>query len=261
MKKPHVYAITATCGRMACLRRSLSMFLEQDYPYEHTQIIYNNSSESLSLHIPEIYGRMENKHVILINRDHNSLTGKRYSSLGEIYNDILKVIPDNADLVYHMDDDDYFLPNHISEGVKGMQRADRKAAYKPRHSWFYHGGGMELMNNTLEPSIFIRFTHLKRYGYEEGKSVGHHLKWVNPLVSNNDILSEEGGPPTLIYNWHPGDIPVFKTSGAGDTPGNFQNYRKFSTDFGDRIVYPAPIETYSEVLKKAKWGTTEQATT
>jgi hypothetical protein len=241
MEKPSVLAITASCGRMRCLRRSLTMFLEQDYDGPHTHLIFNNSDHPLELRLPEL---PSNKQVILVNS-----INKGYKSLGEIYNDCLLHIPDSIDIVYHQDDDDYFLPNHISEGVKGMER-NQKIAYKPRESYYRHAGGVTLLNNVLEPSIFLKASHLKEYGYHEGKSVAQHHKWLAPLEQNHQIASEEGAPATFIYNWSNNDIPVFKTSGAGDTPTNFGNYRSFSQDFGDYIVAPVPVESYNHVFKE-----------
>lgn len=242
--KPNVFGITATCGRNHCVNRMLSMFIDQDYDGVHTMFIFNNSDVDQKLVLPEL---PDNKRVILLNNARNSVTWGKYGSLGEIYNDILNFIPKEVEVIFHMDDDDAILPNHITEGIRGLER-NGTTAYKPRYSWFRHAGGIEKMNNTLEPSIFVKSEHIRHYGYTEGKSVSQHLEWVNPLVEQGDIASEIVGPSTLVYNWGHETVPVFKTSGAGDSPQNFDNYRNFSQDHGDGTIHVVPKETYQHLI-------------
>jgi hypothetical protein len=240
---PNLLAICATCGRFSCLKRSLALFIDQDYIGEHTLLIFNNSEVPYTIELPEL---LKNKHVILINNHLNSKTGIPYSSLGEIYNDVRNFWPDEVEVVYSHDDDDLYLPNHLSEGVKGLHRCG-KLAYKPKYSWFKHSGGVELMENTLEPSIFVNAKFLKEVGYRDGINVSSHLSWVEELLRRDEICSDPEGIPTLLYTW--GTDPVYKTSGAGETPTNFENYRRFSTDFGNKVVSPAARLSYKDLLR------------
>ena len=122
-----------------------------------------------------------------------------------------------------------------------MQRAILKdakyEAYKPAQSYYRHPGGIQLMSNTLEPSIFTSAKHIKEKGYST-TTTDQHLQWVNPLVYEAKISVEEDGKPTLIYNWGDTDIPTFKTSGNAGHPNNFKNYRDFSRDHGDQVLIP-----------------------
>lgn len=243
--KPNVYCLTATCGRHNLLERSIRFFINQDYNGDHTMLIYNNSVVPQKLEIREELPN--NKKIILINNHIDSITKKPYKTLGGIYNDMITYIPEECDIVNHTDDDDIFLPNHISEGVKGLLKAQElgKIAYKPRKSYYRHPNGVELMENVLEPSIFMKYQHLKNFGYSL-ETTAQHMQWVQPLVSSNMILSDEEGIPTLIYNW--GDhIPTFKTSGDPGNKNNFSNYRNFSQDHGNQILTPwskAEVEEY-----------------
>jgi hypothetical protein len=247
MYKPNVWLITPTCGRMAMLRRAVACFLDQDYEGEHTMLIFNNSDQTYALGDWRL-DLPDNKHIILINQPVNSKTGKPYSSLGEIQNDILNFVPSEVEVINGYDDDDLILPDHISKGIEGLERCG-KLAYKPKFSWFLHAGGCDLMENTMEPSIFIESNFLKGTGYTEGKSTQHHLKWVHALMTIEQICSDPKGKPTLLYTW--GIDPIFKTSGAGETDGNFSNYRKSSVDHGNRIITPVARETYQDLLKLA----------
>lgn len=257
-----VCAILATCGRHTLLERSLRMFLDQEnglvgegehalYPI-YRLLIYNNSDVELKMD-NDIWGGVTGyKHVRLVNNHLDSRTGERYTNLGAIYNDALEYAQEwDPDVIVHWDDDDLFMPNHLMEGLKGFDRAQMRAdsnaengrdpsyygAYKPAKSYFRHAGGITLMANTLEPSIFVDYNHIKQYGYSETTS-DQHLQWVNPLVYGGHIFVDENGPSTLIYNWGDRDIPTFKTSGNAGDPKNFENYRNFSQDHGDKVITP-----------------------
>lgn len=259
--KPKVYSICATAGRHQLLERSVACFLAQDYEGEHTLLIYNNSEIALRLDLDNIpnweftldgaisaEALIGNKRIKLINQNLDSLTGEEYINLGAIYRDALKWVPEDIDIITFQDDDDLFLPNHISEGVKGFLKG-KKTAYKPQFSWFRHTLGMELMNNTLEPSFFINAKFLKDTGFGE-ETTSQHLKWVHKLLAMDGLFVDQEGVPTLIYNWGDTNIPTFKTSGNAGDPNNFQNYRVFSQDHGDKVITPLNREDLEQYYQQ-----------
>lgn len=226
----NVTAIMATCGRHHCAERSLSFFLNQTYPNRHL-LIYQNSDVSQSLQTltnPPL--------VTLINNHIDKTTGKPYDNLGAIYSDALGYIPADTEVIIFWDDDDLFLDDHIEEGVKGLMRG-HKTAYKPAKSWFRSDTTkIDKVQNTLEPSIFVKAGHIHQYGFSR-TTTDQHLQWFLPLKKNNDIFIDDEGKSTLIYNW--GDsFDTFKTSGDHLNPDNFSNYRRYSKDHGDRIISP-----------------------
>jgi hypothetical protein len=235
-----VWAIMATCGRHTLSERSLRMFLNQDYGGEHALLIYNNSPVKQGL---GEFNLSKGKDVVLMNRPTDLETGEPYNNLGAIYRDALSFVPDHIDIVIFWDDDDLFLPNHITSGVEGVLRAREqgKIAYKPAQSYYRHAGGIQLMSNTLEPSFFVPLAHLREHGFHQSTS-DQHLKWVDPLVYGENVLVDDKGKPTLIYNWGDVEIPTFKTSGNAGNPNNFTNYRNFSTDHGDQVITPWSTE-------------------
>lgn len=256
----HVVAIMATCGRHKLCERSLRFFLDQDYTGEHTLLIFNNS------HIEQHGGPIrnedmpDNKHLILVNQCIDSETKEKYTNLGAIYRDALKeldhIVPE-PDIIIHWDDDDIFLPDHISAGVSGIEYARKYnmgfIAYKPAKSYYRHPNGVELMSNTLEPSIFVEANHIKEHGYSL-TTTDQHLQWVNPLVYEKKIFVDEDGIPTLIYNWGDVHIPTFKTSGNATHPDNFNNYRAFSKDHGDGLIIPWKKEDVQEYYNLVNYG-------
>lgn len=254
-----VTAITATCGRHRCLERLVRMFIDQDYEGEHELLIFNNSEVSLKLNIN--VDLPSNKSILLINNHLDYTTGLPYSSLGAIYNDVLQWVNrvnSYPDIICFMDDDDLFLPNHISEGVLGLQKiksVDPKfVAYKPSRSYFRHHNGVELIDNTLEPSIFVEVDHVFKHRFSS-TTTEQHLQWVNPLVQEGSIYADPEGTPTLIYNWGDTDFYTFKTSGDYKNPDNFNNYRQRSKDHGDKIITPwsaESIKPYYELINNVQ---------
>lgn len=249
--KPHVYCICATAGRHQLLERSVACFIAQNYEGNHTLLIYNNSEVEQELGTLPILP--PNKRIELVNNHIDRDTHKPYDNLGAIYRDALDEVSSDCQIIVHWDDDDIFLPNHISEGVKGLEKAQRitdsriehgydyveYVAYKPSYSWFRHAQGVDLMNNNLEPSIFIDRMHLLKYGYKM-TTTDQHYGWFQPLIEQGLIFVDPEGVPTLIYNWGDINIPTFKTSGNAGDPNNFNNYRAFSQDHGSKEITPMP---------------------
>lgn len=217
-----VCAITATSNRHRQLERVVKCIQDQDYTGKFYHLIFNNSCN-----VQRLNSNLDKSKFILINNCLNTQTHQKYSSLGEIYQDLLQFIPEDVDLVTFTDDDDLYLPNHISEGVKGYEKGKTKA-YKPLKSWFKTSPiNLELVNNTLEPSIFIEFSHIKQYGFSL-ETTAQHLQWLNPLVYNQEIFVDPEGVPTYICDWSQ-EIATFKTSGDPNNPNNFNNYHNWSS--------------------------------
>lgn len=237
-----VCLITATKNRHKQLERVVRFVLNQTYD-NYVHLIYNNSPipQKLNTNLPP-------EKFILVNNHLNLRTLKPYTNLGEIYIDAMKFVPEDVDIVNFADDDDVFLPNHIEEGVKGIERGG-VIAYKPFKSWFKYGKQVSLENNTLEPSIFVKLEHVKKYGFSE-ETTAQHLQWVNPLVAENNIFCDPEGIPTYICDWSQ-DIPTFKTSGDPNNPQNFNNYTANSQDSGDGVITPCS-ESWAKHYYKTK---------
>ncbi len=232
---PVVCCQTATCGRHTLLERVTRFFIDQDYEGEHILLIYNNSAVEQKL---GDFDLPDNKKIILVNNHIDKVTGSIYTTLGAIYRDMLDYIPEGVEICNFFDDDDIFLPNHISEGVKGFMRSDpNQKAYKPEKSYYRHPKGLELMGNNLEPSVFVTLGHLREYGYKDNTE-DQHMSWFWPLLEKQEMFIDPLGVPSLVYNWGDTDIPTFKTSGNAGHINNFQNYRNFSQDHGDRMITP-----------------------
>lgn len=248
-----VLSITATAGRHTLLERCVGMFLNQDYPHKHL-LIWQNSP------VPQKMDKTY-ENITLVNNHISTITGERYKTLGEIYNDIIKYVKEDEylnsfDLITFSDDDDGYFPTHITEGVSGFKYALYHlnmlvAAYKPQKSYFHHPGGVSLGGNNLEPSIFVLADHVKKYGFSD-ETTAQHLQWFNPLLEQGTIFIDPLGEPTLVYDWN-SPTPCFKTSGNPANPHNFENYHANSREHGDGIIspwIPEQLQPYFEYIKK-----------
>src|SRR5688572_28352130 len=111
-----VCLITATKNRHKQLERVVRFALNQT-SQDWVHLIFNNAPEALRLN-----ANLPTDKFILINKSLSTKTNKPFATLGDIYNDILPFIPEDCDVVNFMDDDDVFLPNHVEEGLNGLQR-------------------------------------------------------------------------------------------------------------------------------------------
>ena len=229
--KPTVTLITCTKNRHKHLSRVVRFVLNQTYSGKIYHLIFNNATEKLRLNT-----NLSPEKFILVNNCRSYLTGNKYTNLGEIYNDAITHVPADTDIVNMMDDDDIYFPNHVEEGVKGLLESGKKA-YKPQKSYYKRGKSTTILaENVLEPSIFVRFEHIKKFGFSEETTAQHH-KWINPLIQEGEIIVGKPGIPTYICDWS-GELPTFKTSGNPHDPNNFKNYETNTRDIGDGIVTP-----------------------
>ncbi len=225
-----VCLITATKDRHKQLERVVRFALDQT-SQDWTHLIFNNSP------VPQrLNENLPSDKFVLINNHLSYATKKPYTTLGEIYNDAITHIPEDCDVINFMDDDDIFLQNHVEEGLKGLERG-RRLAYKPQKSWYKHLREKPvLVENNLEPSIFVKKEHIQLYKFSP-ETTAQHLHWLNPLINKEQIYVDPDGPPTYICDWSQ-EIGTFKTSGDPNNPNNFNNYANWSKDYGDCIITP-----------------------
>lgn len=236
---PKVVGICGFYNRKTCTQRIIRFFLNQDYSGHLTLLLYNNGPTQYVLENIEF---PENRQIILINNNKDLQTGEAYVNTGDIFRDSLTFVPE-CDIISFWDSDDYYLPNHVSEGVKGIQKAYSydMLGYKPYHSWFkYVGDPIKLLHNTMEPSIFCNAKFLLKEGMHS-LTASYHLRWIDALRKDKLLLEDRDGIPTFIYMWN-GDDGVYKTSSTGDSPEAFQKIREWEADMGHKILGPCSIE-------------------
>ena len=228
-----VSLITCYIGRSNYIKRILACFLAQDYEGPIELILYHNGygihQLSKDIILPP------NKTIKLINNHLDSETGKEYTNTGAIFRDALKQT--SGEIINFFDSDDLFLPNHVSEGAKGLEKALKIGcwAYKPKKSYHVYLDKFTLEANNMEPSIFVAKHYLELMGFAKVSS-SYHQQWLSPLQHSTRIYEDEIGTPTFLYDWHRGHN-TFKISGSGDdSEKNFRSHRIFESSLSEEHI-------------------------
>lgn len=242
-----VSLLTCYIGRSNYIKRIIACFLAQEYEGNITLVLYNNG---YSLHQLSTLELPYNRHIQLINNHIDYETFKEYTNTGAIFRDAVSYI--STDVLSFFDSDDLFLPNHVSEGVKGYleAKANNQLAYKPKYSHHIYIDKYELSNNNMEPSIFVNTEYIKNTGFAPVSS-SYHQQWLTPLQQNKLILEKEKGISTFLYDWSRGHN-TFKISGAGDdSEVNFKNHRNWeSKAIEEHILSPISREQLNRQYEK-----------
>ena len=244
MKKDlKVSCIMCTYGRFSCVQRSLSMFLDQTYKNKEL-IIFNTALKSL-----ELSNELKNKNIKIINQSISNETNKPYVNIGQIRRDSLKYM--NGDIYICWDDDDYYLPHHIEQGIKHLNKC-KLLAWKPKKSYFTYDGGktFELTSNNMEASILVKKEVFNIVNFNNGTG-NEHNNWLTYLRDNNQIFENENVTPneSYVYVWGDGQ---HKQSGDIKNPNNFENHKKLSVDFGNEPLKKINVKYIYDKLKYDK---------
>lgn len=224
-QQPMVTAIMCTYGRFTCVERALNCFLAQTYPNKEL-IIYNTDTDSPY----EDKGcRLAPSGVLIINKSIDSVTKQPYTNVGAIRRDALVFA--SGEYVITWDDDDVFLPHYIQQAIDRMSETGLPS-FKPEKSFFYCGGKLSLVKNTLEASVVCATNLVRKYGYllETGKE---GLGWYTQMRDHRELDENDNRYiPSYCFNWNDGAEmkAPHKQSGDIDNKDNFDNHKKASID-------------------------------
>jgi hypothetical protein len=155
-----VTCLCPTYGRFQLLREALACFLAQDYPGEKRLLILNDADRLI--HVPEVSDLYSETNSLTIVHDYG-----QYTCLGQKRQFLLHRA--ETPLVAHWDDDDLYLPWHLSRsvaalldrGTLGPSCASRAASgregwgcVKSRGAWYMTGPRGALQNNGIHHNVF-----------------------------------------------------------------------------------------------------------
>ena len=238
-----VSSVLCTHGRFDCVQRSIGMWISQDYKKEKELVLFNTAPTPLLLS-----DELSEYDIKNIHAPTNS-SGDPFSSLGEVRQEAL--FHATGFLYACWDDDDLFLPFHLSQAVAKFQENDC-VAWKPEHSLFSQDGGntFKLAGNAMEASIIARMDFVKEHGFSTKQSGGEHVQggWLD-IAREKKVFIVENVRPSYAYVWGDG---LHKTSGSIDHPNNFENHQNASLDYGEgKKIIPATLEELKERFAKA----------
>lgn len=219
-----VSCVCCTYGRFALLKRSIACWLNQDYD-DAELIIFNTAKEPLFL------GQLlRGRGIRLINQTCDTKNGLPYASLGMVRHDAAEHVTGEAYVCW--DDDDLYLPWHLSQGVANLRLCGR-GAWMPAQSYFTDDGGQTFRRarNAFEASVLVRTDYLFRYGFDTSKSGAEHLSWRIAMVADGQLSENDEVTPFESYAYVWGEAG-HKISSEIDRPDNFERHQAHSTDFG-----------------------------
>ena len=239
-RPPMVTCVCPTYGRFEKLRMSISFFLLQDYPYKH-MLILNDAPVPITSAFPFIE---------VINRE------EWIPTLGRKRQALLQLA--KTAVLAHWDDDDVYLPWHLSQCVQEMQISG-KSFVKPRRSLYMPGSGNDIrlrgpVANNFEGSIVFRRDRALAYGGYTQAASGQTLPMLTKAEKAGDYHKFDPYPgPSYIYRWGEG---LFHISGGGNKEGSSERFRQRNCDFGEGKgdLTPKDVGTLSLTLEHAVHG-------
>jgi len=263
---PAVTCLCPTYGRFECLRLSLACFLAQDYPGEKRLLILNDAPVPLSVDTGNwslVTGRGPSVTVV------NSPC--RFGSLGEKRQALLEA--SSTELAAHWDDDDLYLPWHLTRSVEALQALD-VGAVKSAGGWYMKGRAPALevrgpCHNVFEGTmVFRREEALALGGYpplHSGQAkallgafekagrlyrIPDDYVGARPPTAGELAVPAPSTPgPSYVYRWANG---VGHISAVGNKPESAERFRASNQDFGDGSpLTPGDLAPYWAALDEA----------
>ena len=246
MLYPPITCLCPTYGRYEQLRDALAAFEAQGYPGHALLTILNGSPTSLSC---------ANDSVRVINREEDT-----FPTLGHKRQALLEFA--DTELVAHWDDDDLYMPWHLTRSVLALKQHDvgcvrcQAAHYitGPKNNLEYKGVRHNVFEGTM---VFNRQEAIDLGGYAlkhsgQAKALLRRFKKANRLYN----IPEDEGWISYGYRWADG---VGHISGIGNAPGSKERFKNNNTDNGDsQVLTLGDLTPYYRIIPGNKTTTNPQ---
>lgn len=148
---PLVVCVTPFFGRISLLANALGCFESQEYPNK-ILLVSNDTGRDISL-------KSESMVIVQNHEDRFRTLGAKRTHMRE------EAIRLGAKYISHWDDDDFYMPSFLREGVAHMEQSNSLAC---RPSPVGFGTNIAPMNNNLwfGPGVRARIDHCQRIPYD-----------------------------------------------------------------------------------------------
>lgn len=227
--KPRISCLTSTYGRLTMLSEAVSCFLDQDYNNKEL-IILNNHPIPLSCDF---------KNIIVYNEP-------IYPTLGDCRNRLIELA--NGDFVRTWDDDDFYLPWTLSQGIQHIQDFP---AWKPKKSWFWLKDKLpELAENVFEAAIIVRNDIAKKYGYLTKSGGNEHETLLKGIEKEGGCINNDMGIlASYAYRWGWGMWHISGSLGGDTIENRTKSWIEHNNDIGDGVIKYINLENYYKYFK------------
>jgi hypothetical protein len=278
---PAVACLCPTYGRFECLRLALACFLAQDYPGEKRLLILNDAPKPISIGNARIESLGDACEASSIH-DNVCITNVppgTYTNLGEKRAALLQA--SSTELAAHWDDDDLYLPWHLTRSVAAL--LERDVGCVKSAGAYYMKGALSTQDSGLSTGLSVRgpchnvFEGTMVFRREEALALGGypplHSGQAKALlkrfadagrlfkipddhaVPQDSGLSTQDSPalPSYVYRWANG---VGHISSIGNKADAAERFRRENGDFGKgELLTPGDLAPYwhamSDVLSSA----------
>jgi len=234
MAQPLVSCLTATYGRFGFLREAVACFMEQEYPNREL-VILNNHPVPITCNLPGV----------------RVLNEPGYPTLGDCRNRLLEEA--RGEFLRTWDDDDLYLQNAISQGVKMIPAG--VPAWKPTYSWSWHKGKpIEIRANQYEASVTWRTDYVKSVGYKPDSGGDEHKPLLEGLgkyggMTRTDMQSDA----SYCYRWGFSPKHISGSLGGAAIADRTKAWMATHQDTGNgEPLTPADISGYKAEIEKRK---------
>ena len=223
---PSVTALCPTYGRFQRLRDAVACFLLQDYPGKKRLLILNDAPEP----------------ILCLQPGACSVRNQpRFPTLGHKRQALLEAA--RTPLVAHWDDDDLYLPWHLTQCVQVLQR-EGVSCVKPGAAWWAVGPREDLQvrgirHNVFEGQMVFRRDRALDLGGYPPKVSGQAKALLDAFRRAGELHT--WNPPderiSYVYRWADGAGHI---SARGDSRASHDGFAERNRDFADgRPLIPA----------------------
>ncbi|MFW6189910.1 MAG: hypothetical protein ACOC7T_05705 [Planctomycetota bacterium] len=223
---PPVLGLCPTYGRFERLRDAAACFLLQDYPGRKRLLVLNDAPEPIPADglPPEI---------TVINRP------ERYPTLGHKRQALLEkaTSPPLGGLAAHWDDDDLYLPWHLTECVRRWAGRPEARCVKPRSAWFAVGprGGFEVRGprrNVFEGQMLFELGRALELGGYPPLQSGQAKALLDAFRDTGELHTWDPAARRVSYVYRWGD-GLCHCSGTGSHAGDAAAHQAANEDHAD----------------------------
>jgi len=189
-----VACICCTYKRPEFLAEAIESYLRQDYP-KRELIVLDDAGQ----YGPDALEHYHNRGVRLV------VSHRRFRTVGEKRNATAALAAPDADVYCVWDDDDIYLPHHVSECVESI-RAGHDYAIPSRILFQKRSRPMFAKSNSAlfhGSWAFTRSAFAAVNGYpwiQSGQDQGLRKRFEQAKMRKGDPL-QDGAPPSYIYRW------------------------------------------------------------